>query len=156
MRKQFLMASIGEEIKQKKFSSEYSKLMVNVLYTSSWLNSLQSVVFKDHKLTSQQFNSLRILRGQYPEAASVNLLKDRMIDKMSNVSRIVDKLKVKDLVTRKPCKHDRRQVDVKITEKGLKVLEEIDVELVKWEENLHAISIEEAKTLNILLDKWRG
>ena len=55
------MASIGEEIKQKKFSSEYSKLMVNVLYTSSWLNSLQSVVFKDHKLTSQQFNSLRIL-----------------------------------------------------------------------------------------------
>ena len=79
-----------------------------------------------------------------------------MIDKMSNVSRIVDKLKVKELVTRKPCKHDRRQVDVKITEKGLKVLEEIDVELVKWEENLHAISIEEAKTLNILLDKWRG
>jgi DNA-binding MarR family transcriptional regulator len=150
------MASIGEEIKQKKFSSEYSKLMVNVLYTSSWLNSLQSVVFKDHKLTSQQFNSLRILRGQYPEAASVNLLKDRMIDKMSNVSRIVDKLKAKDLVTRKPCKHDRRQVDVKITEKGLKVLEEIDVELVKWEEKLHAISIEEAKTLNILLDKWRG
>tara|TARA_B110000046_G_C13010069_1_gene406266 strand:- start:1238 stop:1690 length:453 start_codon:yes stop_codon:yes gene_type:complete len=150
------MASISEEIKQKKFGSEYNKLMVNVLFTSSWLNALQSVVFKDHKLTAQQFNSLRILRGQYPEAASVNLLKDRMIDKMSNVSRIVDKLKVKDLVTREPCEHDRRQVDVKITEQGLNVLEEIDVELVKWEQNLHAISIEEAKMLNVLLDKWRG
>lgn len=156
MPKDFLMASIGEEIKQKKFSSEYSKLMINVLYTSSWLTTLQNGVFKDHKITPQQFNSLRILRGQYPEAASVNLLKDRMIDKMSNVSRIVDKLKAKDLVTRKPCKHDRRQVDVKITDKGLKLLEVIDVELLKWEDNLHGLSIEEAVTVNSLLDKWRG
>lgn len=150
------MASIGEEIKQKKFSSEYSKLMINVLYTSSWLTALQNTVFKEHTLTPQQYNSLRILRGQYPEAATVNLLKDRMIDKMSNVSRIIDKLKAKDLVTRKPCKHDRRQVDVKITEKGLKLLEIIDVEMTKWEENLHAISIDEAKTVNALLDKWRA
>ena len=130
--------------------------MINVLYTSSWLTTLQNSVFKDHKITPQQFNSLRILRGQYPEAASVNLLKDRMIDKMSNVSRIVDKLKAKDLVTRKPCKHDRRQVDVKITDKGLKLLEVIDVERLKWEDNLHGLSIEEAVTVNSLLDKWRG
>ena len=84
------MASIGEEIKQRTFTNEYSKLLINVLYTGSWLNTLQNGIFKEHKLTPQQYNSLRILRGQYPEAASVNLLKDRMIDKMSNVSRIIN------------------------------------------------------------------
>ncbi|NQV52790.1 MAG: winged helix DNA-binding protein [Flavobacteriales bacterium] len=150
------MGSIGEEIKQKEFANEYSKLLINVLYTASWLNGLQSSVFKEHKLTPQQYNSLRILRGQYPEAASVNLLKDRMIDKMSNVSRIIDKLKAKELVTRKPCKHDRRQVDIKITDKGLMLLEVIDEQMVDWEKNLHTISVKEAAATNALLDKWRS
>lgn len=150
------MGSIGEEIKQKEFKSEYSKLMINVMYTASWLNTLQNSIFKEHKLTPQQYNSLRILRGQYPDAASVNLLKDRMIDKMSNVSRIIDKLKAKDLVTRRPCKHDRRQVDVKITDKGLKLLEAIDLQMVDWEKNLHTISPKEAAAASALLDKWRS
>ena len=150
------MASIGEEIKQKKFKSEYNKLLINVLFTNSWINGLQSSVFKAHGLTLQQFNTLRILRGQHPDSASVNLLKDRMIDKMSNVSRIIDKLKAKDLVSRKPCKHDRRQVDVKITEKGLQLLEELAVKMEEWEKKLHTISEDEAATLNELLDKWRG
>lgn len=150
------MGGIGEEIKQKEFANEYSKLLINVMYTASWLNGLQSSIFKEHTLTPQQYNSLRILRGQYPEAASVNLLKDRMIDKMSNVSRIVDKLKAKDLVTRKPCKQDRRQVDVKITDKGLKLLKVIDEQMVDWEKNLHTISEKEAATTNALLDKWRS
>lgn len=149
------MASIGEEIKQNKFRSEHSKLLINVLFTSSWLNGLQNHIFKAHKITPQQFNAMRILRGQYPEAASVNLLKDRMIDKMSNVSRIIDKLKAKDFVTRKPCKHDRRQVDVKITEKGLQVLELIDKQMVTWEQHLHTITEDEARTVNHILDKWR-
>lgn len=150
------MGSIGEEIKQKAFRNEYSKLLINVLFTGSWLNGLQNQVFKQYGLTPQQYNSLRILRGQHPNAASVNLLKDRMIDKMSNVSRIVDKLKAKDLVTRKICKHDRRQVDVKITQKGLDLLAAIDVDIAEWEKNLHTISEAEAATLNNLLDKWRG
>lgn len=150
------MASIGEEIKQSKFKSEYNKLLINVLFTNSWLNGLQSQIFKGHGITPQQFNTLRILRGQYPDSASVNLLKDRMIDKMSNVSRIIDKLKAKELVTRKPCKHDRRQVDVKITQKGLDLLEELSKEMDKWEEQLHNITEDEAATVNKLLDKWRG
>ena len=150
------MASIEEEIKQKKFDNEYSKMLINILYTNSWLNTLQNQMFKQHGLTPQQYNSLRILRGQHPEAASVNLLKERMIDKMSNVSRIVDKLKAKDLVTRRPCKADRRQVDVKITQKGLDLLEAIGGEMSKWEENLHSLSVEEAQVLNQLLDKLRG
>lgn len=150
------MASIGEEIKQTKFKSEYNKLLINVLFTNSWLNGLQSQIFKSYGITPQQYNTLRILRGQLPDTASVNLLKDRMIDKMSNVSRIIDKLKAKELVTRKPCKHDRRQVDVKITQKGLDLLAELAKEMDKWEEQLHNITEEEAATVNNLLDKWRG
>ena len=150
------MGSIGEAIKQKQFNNEYSKLLINVLYTASWLNGLQNQIFKEHRLTPQQYNSLRILRGQYPEAASVNILKDRMIDKMSNVSRIIDKLKDKNLVTRTPCAHDRRQVDVKITERGMKLLEVIDTQMGDWEKHLHTIDEKEAKKMNELLDKWRG
>lgn len=150
------MASIGEEIKQKSFPSEYNKLMINVLYSASWLNNLQNHLFKQYDLTPQQFNSLRILRGQFPNSASVNLIKDRMIDKMSNVSRIIDKLKAKSLVTRKTCRDDRRQVDVKITEKGLELLKLLDAEMIKWEAQVKNISEEEASSMNALLDKWRG
>lgn len=150
------MASISEEIKQKEFKSQYNKLLVNILFTNSWINGQQNKVFKNHGLTTQQFNVLRILRGQHPNAASVNLLKDRMIDKMSNVSRIIDKLKAKDLVSRKLCKTDRRQVDVKITEKGLNVLLILDKEIGEWEKSFHNISEEEASTASDVLDKWRG
>ncbi len=150
------MASIEEEIKQKKFDNEYHKLLINIMFTSSWLSGLQGVFFKKHGLTAQQYNALRILRGQHPKAASVNILKERMIDKMSNVSRIIDKLKDKQLVTRKPCKDDRRQVDVKITDKGLQILDEIDSEMKIWEQGLHNISEEEAQSVNAILDRWRG
>ena len=152
----WIMASINEEIKQKTFRNEHSKLMINILFTSSWLNSNQNQVFKKHDLTPQQFNSLRILRGQYPNAASVIMLKDRMIDKMSNVSRIIDKLKSKELVTRKSCKEDRRQVDIKITQKGLDLLTVLDEQLLVWEKKLTNISEQEAEVINGLLDKWRG
>lgn len=150
------MASIEEEIRQKAFTSEYNKLVINIMFTNSWLNGLQGQMFKGHDLTSQQFNTLRILRGQHPNCATVNLIKERMIDKMSNVSRIVDKLKAKGLVSRKTSRHDRRQVDVKITDKGLELLAQIDGELVAWEKQLRTITEEEAKTVNDLLDRWRG
>lgn len=150
------MASIGEEIKQKKFRNEYSELFINVLYTSSWLSAHQNKFFKEYGLTSQQYNVLRILRGQGDSAASVNLIKDRMIDKMSNVSRIIDKLKTKQFVTRKASKHDRRQVDIKITERGLTLLAELDTKMTEWEAGLHNITPEEAKAASQLLDAWRG
>lgn len=150
------MASIGEEIKQREFISEYNKLVINILFTSSWINSEHNHIFKGYGITTQQFNVLRILRGQLPNAASVNLLKDRMIDKMSNVSRIIDKLKAKDLVTRKLCKHDRRQVDVKITEKGIQLLGELDVKMAEYERKFTEISPEEASIVSDILDRWRG
>ena len=149
------MASISEEIKQKEFKSAYNKLMINVLFTNSWLNGQHNQLFKEHSLTTQQFNVLRILRGQYPNVASVNLLKDRMIDKMSNVSRIIDKLKAKDLVSRKLCKQDRRQVDVKITRKGLDLLTILDKSLNEWESSLTGITTEEAEMASEILDRWR-
>ncbi len=147
---------LEDEIKQPKFNSEFQKLAVNIIFTYNWLNNNQLAFFKKYDLTPQQFNVLRILRGQHPETASVSLIKERMLDKMSDASRLVDRLVAKELVERHICPKDRRKADVNITEKGLKLLEEIDVKLNAVFENLENISIDEAKQLNALLDKLRG
>ncbi len=146
---------IEKEIKQKKFSSEYQKLLINIMFTSSWLSNNQSKVFKPFGISPQQYNILRILRGQLPNPASVSLLQDRMIDKMSNASRLVDKLKMKHYVVRKECQEDRRQVDIVITEKGLNLLIKIDKEVEMAETNYKSITVAEAKELNRILDKLR-
>lgn len=147
---------LEDEIKQKTFRNEYHKLIVNLLYSGNWLNLKSAEMLKPFKLTTQQFNILRILKGQYPNPVTVNLLIERMLDKMSNASRIVDKLLVKQLAERKVCSKDRRCVDVIITDKGLKLLEKISGEEDKAEKILHTITLGEAKTLNKLLDKLRG
>ncbi|WP_258105115.1 MarR family winged helix-turn-helix transcriptional regulator [Marinoscillum sp. MHG1-6] len=147
---------IAEDIKQKQFNSELHKAIVNIIYTNGWLHQKQSVVFKPHGLTTPQYNILRILRGQYPGPSTVNLLIDRMMDKSSNASRIVDKLEMKGLVERRQCSGDRRAVDVIISEEGLKLLEKIDNEMNEWEESVRNLSEEEFETLNNLLDKLRG
>ncbi len=112
-------------------------------------------VFKSFDLSMQQFNVLRILRGQYPETATVNLLIDRMLDKSSNASRIVEKLRIKGLVKRKECKEDRRRVDVVITENGLQVVEDATARLDEMMINVNPITEDEARKLNELLDKLR-
>ena len=146
---------IAEEIKQTKFKSEYSKAIINIIYTNSWLHQKHLEVFKKHGLTTPQFNILRILRGQYPNPSTVNLLIDRMLDKSSNASRIVDRLEQKGLVVRKQCANDRRAVDVFISDTGMKLLSELDVEMSKLEEHTNNLSEEESSTLNFLLDKLR-
>lgn len=156
MQCQSVMGIIEEEIQQKKFQSEYHKLVVNIIYTASWINSDSSQKLKVHGLTPQQFNILRILRGQYPKPATVNLLIERMLDKMSNASRLVDKLMAKGLLERKICTNDRRAVDVIITKKGLNLLAVIDKDQKKWEEPLTTLTKTECKELNRLLDKLRG
>lgn len=150
------MATLEAEIQQKKFSSEYHKMVLNIVYTGIWITSLNSERFKKYKLTPQQFNILRILRGQYPNPATVNLLIERMLDKMSNASRLVDKLKAKGLVERKINVNDRRACDVIITKKGLDLLDLIDEDQKKWEEPYSTLTKTEAKELNRLLDKLRG
>jgi DNA-binding MarR family transcriptional regulator len=147
---------IGEEIKQSKFKTEYQKLGINLAYTASWLETLIARELKKYKLTGQQFNVLRILRGQKGNPATISLLTERMIDKSSNASRLVDKLVTKDLAKRHECPSDRRQVDVVITQKGLDLLSKIDKEEEAWSAALKMLSSNEAKELNRLLDKLRG
>lgn len=147
---------ISDDIKQPVFKSELNKAVINIIYTNNWLNQKQVAFFKPHGLTTAQYNILRILRGQYPNPATVNLLIERMLDKSSNASRIVDKLESKGLVARKQCTNDRRAVDVLITQKGLDLLAQIDDELRQWEETIRNLSEAECAQLNELLDKMRG
>ncbi|MDF1612713.1 MAG: MarR family transcriptional regulator [Stygiobacter sp.] len=147
---------LEKEIKQSKFRNEFHKLAVNIFYSYSWLLNLQTNLFKNFNITSNQYNILRILRGQYPNAATVNLLRERMIDKMSDASRLVERLRQKGLVKRGLCKSDRRRVDVIITEKGLNLLKEIDQLNKKYDAFFKNLTESEAETLNKLLDKMRG
>lgn len=145
---------LEEEIKQKSFRNEFHKAFLNVVYSANWLQNRQAQLFRAYDVTSAQFNILRILRGQYPLPATVNLLIERMLDKTSNASRIVDKLVSKGLVTRRQCPHDRRTVDVVITEQGLALLQQIDASDFPF--GVENLSQEEAWQLNQLLDKIRN
>lgn len=147
---------LEEEIKQSKFKNERQKLVLNLMFTSSWLGIRQIKFFRNYDLSPQQFNVMRILRGQYPKPASINLLMDRMLDKTSNASRLVDKLELKQLVERKKCQSDKRKADVLITDKGLLLLETIDREVANFENGMLNIEDDEAKKLNELLDKMRS
>ncbi len=146
---------IEQAIQQPKFTSEYHKLAVNIIYTSSWLSLTHQHVLKPYNLTIQQFNILRILRGQKGQPLSVNCLIERMVDRSSNASRIVDKLQEKQLVERSVCPNDRRQVEVRITNNGLKLLSEVDEPMKNAAKALEGLSIKEAELINTLLDKMR-
>ena len=147
---------IEEEIKQKKFATPYQKLMVNLLFTSNWLVLQSQQGLKKHGISLQQYNILRILRGQKGQAISVNALIDRMLDKMSNASRLVEKLRQKGFVERKVCATDRRQVDVVITKAGLAFLNIVDPEMESIEKGLSTLTPIESEQLNELLDKLRS
>lgn len=148
---------IEEEIQQKKFDSIYHKLEINVLYTSAWLTLKGSRALKPFNISGQQFNIMRILKGMYPKPATVKLLTERMIDKMSNASRLVDKLKAKGLVERHTCSEDRRRVNIQLTELGLEVLEQASAAMKHSSEDLsEKLTEEDAALLNNLLDKLRG
>jgi DNA-binding MarR family transcriptional regulator len=146
---------LEEEIKQKKFRSEFQKLIINILFTGNSIQASQNKLFKPSGISLQQFNILRILRGQHPNPATLGLIQERMLDKNSNASRLVDKLKLKKMVDRKESKTDRRQVDIVITQKGLDTLAELDVLIQKQEYFLNILSETEAKKMNEFLDQLR-
>lgn len=148
------MRRIEDEIKQKKFSSIQQKAMLNLIYTSNWLQGKQQEFFKTFGITGQQFNILRILRGQHPNSISGTEIKSRMLDRNSDVSRLLDRLAVKQLVTKTTCPNDKRASDVLITEKGLTLLKEIARN--SKHDHVLALSDEDATTLNDLLDKARA
>lgn len=147
---------IETEIKQTKFKNEHQKMLINILYTSNWLASMHASSLKPSGLSSQQYNILRILRGQHPEPATVNLLIERMLDKNSNASRLVEKLRLKKLVERAICSEDRRSVNVIITKKGLDLLTELDKQENIFLKELRKLDSAEAAQMNLMLDKLRG
>ena len=148
--------SIEQDIKQEKFLNEYEKVAVNILFTGSWLYYVNAQRLRVHSITPEQFNVLRILRGSQPKALMLADITCRMIDKSSNATRLVEKLRQKGLVKREICENNRRQVDIVITSKGLDVLSEIDAESDAWMATLKSISKSEASELNRVLDKLRG
>jgi len=147
---------IEDEIKQPTFSNEQQKAHINLVYTAGWLQLRQAVAFKPFGLTLPQFNILRILRGQHPCPATVALLIDRMLDKTSNASRIVDRLEEKRLATRRVCPANRRAVDIRITPAGLDLLDRIDRSGVTHVSGVVQLSDAELHQFNALLDKIRS
>jgi len=144
---------LEEAIKQSKFTNAQHKALLNLIYAAGLVHAEQTRFFKMYDLSPQQFNVLRILRGQHPNPASVGLVQERMLDQMSNAYRLIEKLKQKKLLTRRECKEDRRQVDIVITEDGLKLLSEIDKKFNEFENRLAQLSDKDAEQLNGLLDQ---
>jgi len=147
--------SLEQDIQQSKFRNEHQKAVVNLLFTVSWLKDQTRAIFDPEEITPQQFNILRILRGSHPKPLSTQAIRDRMLEKMSDTSRIVDRLIVKGLVKKVTCESDRRLVDVQITDKGRKLLERIDLKENEMDEIVKGLNESEAKELNLLLDKIR-
>lgn len=151
------MPTIEEEIKQSTFRSPAHRTQVNIIYTAAWINQLTTAALREYGLSVQQFNILRILRGRNGEPATVKLLTERMIDKMSNASRLVDKLKEKGYVRRQECEEDRRRVDIVITEKGLDIVGKAsDAVECTMHKNFRNTSEAEFNELSRMLDRLRG
>ena len=146
---------LEEEIAQQKFAGEQQKAMINLLFTYHWAVSKMKSDFKPYDITMQQFNILRILRGQMPNPCTINLLKERMLDKMCDASRMVDRLLQKGFIERCVNKKDRRAVDIKISTEGLALLAKFDA-MADPNKLFSALTDLEAKTLNQLLDKVRS
>lgn len=144
---------IEQEI-QSKFRGEYHKMMVNLIYTYNWVMERSKKFFEKADLTPQQFNILRILRGAGKPLSTMQI-RQRMLDKMSDTSRIVERLVKKDLVQKVICKDDRRLVDITISDKGMRLLEELDHYNEEMDALLSNLNETEAKSLNQLLDKLR-
>lgn len=147
---------LEEEIKQEKFKSEHHKLMINLLFTSSWLQRMQLSLLRPYDLTPPQYNILRILRGAKGELLNLGEITSRMIDRSSNTSRLIDKLVIKKWVSRKTCPDDRRQSEICITKEGLKVLEQLDKPIDSITEQFHFMSVKETKEVNQFLDQLRN
>jgi DNA-binding MarR family transcriptional regulator len=147
---------IDQDILQTKFRNEHQKAAINILYTYNWLTERTKELFASEDITPQQFNILRILRGSYPKPLSTLQIRERMLDKMSDTSRIVDRLINKGLVKKGICKDDRRLVDVMITDKGKKLLERLDARQDEMDNIIGNISKKEAALLSDLLDKIRN
>ena len=154
----FIFASqmkLSDEIKSNKFVSEHQKAHINVLFTANWLNGLMNKLFKKHDISAEQYNVLRILRGSHPIKRCLKEITERMLDKNSNTSRIVQKLESKKMIEIQEHETDKRYYQIGISDTGLKMLKQIDGELEKNAPVKQILTEKEAKQLNELLDKMR-
>jgi DNA-binding MarR family transcriptional regulator len=148
---------IEQAINQRKFKDDYHKIVVNLLFTGNWLRDALGANLKEHGLLPQHYNALRIIKGRHPDPVSAGDIKDVMLDKASDVTRLLDKLEKLEYVQRRLCPHNRRKMDISITPQGLKLLSDVDVLMDSFYEDLaDRVTEEEAASLSDLLDKIRG
>lgn len=147
---------IGVEIRQQKFTDVYQKCVINLLYTSNYFRDAHLSVFKPYDIQGQHFNVLRILRGKHPETVSPGYIKEVMLDKGRDLTRLIDKLAAMGWVSRSICPENRRKMDIRLTDEGLRTVEEISARLLSFDGNLRKLSDAEYETLSALLDKMRG
>ena len=147
---------IEEELKQDKFTSAVHKAIVNIMFTDGWLRCQLLDVFKDHNITPQQYNVLRILRGKFPHSLNPSDIKSVMLDKNPDLTRLCDRLLTRKLIDRCIDDGNRRKMNIRITEEGLKMLNLIDPIMIEFNKKIATLSEEEASILSNLLDKMRG
>jgi len=145
---------IEKDIQQTNFRNEFQKMGINIIYTANWLNEKMGQILATEDITQQQYNILRILRGSDAPLSTLKI-RERMLDKMSDTSRIVDRLIVKGLVEKTACVKDKRLVDITVTKKGLQLLEKLDALNEQIDSILKGVSEKEATTINQILDKLR-
>lgn len=147
---------IEQAIKQSKFESPFQKAVINIIYTANWLRDQQTELFKQHDILPQHYNVLRIVNGKHPKSVSPGDIKEVMLDKGNDVTRLVDKLVKMGFLKRSLCEENRRKIDINLTDKGVKFLKEVNEPMRKQYHNIKKVlSEKEAETLSNLLDKLR-
>ncbi|MFZ4103364.1 MAG: MarR family winged helix-turn-helix transcriptional regulator [Sediminibacterium sp.] len=145
---------IEQDIQQPNFRNEFQKMGINLLFTANWLNEQIGKILSEEGVTQQQYNILRILRGSATPLSTLKI-RERMLDKMSDTSRIVDRLISKELVVKNTCEKDKRLVDITLSPKGLDLVDQLDQFNDRIDALLKGINASEAATMNQILDKIR-
>jgi len=145
---------IEQDIQQPNFRNEFQKMGINLLFTANWLNEQIGKMLSDEGVTQQQYNILRILRGSTTPLSTLKI-RERMLDKMSDTSRIVDRLIAKELVLKNTCEKDKRLVDITLSPKGLSLVDQLDQYNERIDALLKGINESEAQLMNQILDKIR-
>lgn len=153
--KQRVTMGISEEIKSDNFNNQREKALVNLVYTSNWYRDQYKSVFKKYDLLPQHYNALRIIKGRFPDPICPGEIKEVMLDKGPDVTRLVDKLVKKGMVSRCQNKENRRNIEIRLSDKGAKVLDEMTGQIRAMDDTIFGLTDEEAITLSELLDKMR-
>jgi len=148
---------LEEELRTEKFKNAQQRAALSILFTSNWIEEKTNECFKEYGISPEQYNVLRILKGQKGKPANLSTIQERMIHRMSNATRLVEKLKQKGYVNREICENNRRKVEITITEKGLALLVVLDPKLAHIEFNLFDnLTESEIIEIGVLLDKLRA